>query len=867
LSGGLSIKGLEETFLDVLDTCYWCGSATSSDSCSCTDPATGEEDTTRLLGGHVSSWGESPRTGIIGAQSEDGCLTVVDERGGCFTIARVELFHPPQSVPAGWTAMGKLVLGALWWARSDLQRRRVDDFAKEVWDATPRGQRKRAADDLLKLGRADLLGGLDAPGDALKWIGALELVDAGEVSEAADLALELPLGRYPGKLSIFAAAHEHLTGSRRERALAALKALTGGSPERDAVIDAVRVMLLTADPSADVDEAKLEKRHSTWLLERAAAGEIGQLRALARLLGTNTTLRSSDLDLLDRETLDDLIDAQAVPTEVARGMGTGPLRSYALARLDPTLLTDDELRDLSLGRELDRRRFVLTPDAAASADLTGDDSGDLELMRRCVDLSADSVAAAVELLTSANDSRAVELVELRAGGGFPSEQLLEEPTLARFLLERRHHLEIDQAANSATLEPAQQDFLARLLLLRGRDALFAYRPAEAAAEARASLAVKAKERAVRAEAFSLLAAACAMTGDDRAASDAAAQALQTHPTLHGQINAAVTAQAAGTQGAVDRWAALALDASATLALRSEAFESALRCWFEGPADADGDQPPTTLVTAARSLAPLAIPIAAFRTVMRFLADHDHEWLEPTALRGGWHASTVEAKVYLARAEGLNEQITAMAKSMARDIVPAWLEELRDDLVSAAINGLSENDPGPGYVFTANHMLDVNLPMDTEDRLLMRALVARGVALMLDPEESEPADRYLEWMEEDRRRVPSLRGSDDDRTEVIEAAQRFASLALARSYLLHRMHEWQAAASMHDQIIDVLRTTPSWQLNMNEIRGATGGIVDFCQQTAELLHRLRLEEDFELHEPIDALIADCHRLADSAAGLA
>jgi hypothetical protein len=837
----------------------------ASDTCPASDTTT-VENGQRLLGAQLTTWQEGRAIfGIVGHVGAGDELTVVDGDGGTSSQARAELARPPQAVPNRWTAAGKLALGAAWWARTDLQRTRLDEFILEVWASTPRGQHKPLADDLLELGRVDLLQRVDAPAHALTWLRALKLAAQGRTADAANLALELPAGRYPGKLAIFAAGAADLSPSQRENIRALLDALRGGPESQDLAIATVRALLSQQDPEPNDAGKVLDEPTLRRILELVNGGSNSEVRALACLLGVENELRATDLDQLDQVLLDDLIDADRIDVERAAAMN-GPHRAYVLARLDPSRLRDEELRGLPLVAEVTRRHLIASAPDGAALGLPAMEGIDAALLAHLHETSEASVEATVQLLTEQGDARAAELDELRCKGGFPSEELVSDPTVARFLLERRPYLDLQTNRTPSMLGPSQQAFQAKLLLHRGRDALFDWHPEAAVELARRCLELKVPNDDVRAEALTLIAAARSFSGDADAAEKAAAAALRSRRNLHSLVNAALTTTDDASEQALVRWVDLATHDEAPAELRGQALEAALGAWFS--AAGDDEEPPQKLVKAARAVAKLDVPLEQLRSTLRFLSNHDADWLKkPTVLRGAPHRKSLEVAIYSARAKGISEQITVMAHNLRAGRDPEWLRQMRDGLVQETINGLSDSEPQGWAVFLGNEMLDAELPMGTFDRFLLRAFVARGVAYIIDPDEGEPDFRYLGWLEDDQHRIGAVQDLDEQQRELIRTLQSGAFGAMAAAYVMRRMREWQHAAELHDQVLDILNSTPSWQLDMQAIRNAVGSIVEFCDGTSGLMYRLLPHLDEDITGPVDDLLDHCNRLAASAASLA
>jgi hypothetical protein len=751
--GGTGITGIRQDFLDTLGTCYWCGASASVDVCPDRD-----EHATGLHGAQVSWWSQGePVAGVVAEVTVERMLVAVDATATLQILEVSALPRPPISVPAGWTAAGRIALGAAWFGESAPQRAKLDEYVLDEWAATPLRHRKLLADDLLRAGRGDLLERVESPEEALDWLRALKLSSSGEHTAAFELALRLPAGRYPGRLAVIAAATEQLAPAELQNAIPVLKSLRGVSALQDRAVD--ELMMVLSDGAASPTDAQ-----------------------------------SSD----------------EVESDEEQGPSADELRARAAA-----------------------------PDAGA-------------------------VAAMADLFDLEGDARAGELQTLVRQGGLPSESLLSDRTLGRYLLSRNEHLALTVDADSEDLGPAQRRFVTTLLLHRSRAALLGWRPAEAAELATRCLGLQPEDDAVRAEALTLLAAARASAGSRAVAANAAEAALRSHRTIGTLVNAALTAGQAGEVARVGRWANLATARQAPLTLRVEALGSALDAWY-ATAEAD-DMPPRLVVVAARRLVQLAIAEEPLQRFLAFLSSHDASWLaDPESLRSAVHRTSPAAEVFVGRAQGgLFEQLDAMAIHLRSPSAPAWLQQLRDQLVTTAVEGLFESNPAPGFVYTAHHMLDIGLPVAETDRFLLRALVARGTALLLD-DGDEPAERYLTWLEEDADEVTDA-DLDERQADLVRATQTASFNALTGSYLIARWGQLQSAAELHDQLLAVVELPAVYQLDSLRLEESQELIQRFCDQTTDLMYRLLPHLVDEARDHVRDLIDRCTDLAASTASL-
>jgi hypothetical protein len=751
--GGTGITGIRQDVLDTLGTCYWCGASASVDACPDRD-----EHATGLHGAQVSWWTQGkPVAGVVADVTVDRKLVAVDATATPHVLEVSALPRPPVTVPAGWTAAGRIAIGATWFGESAVQRAKLDEYVLDEWTATALRHRKLIADDLLRAGRGDLLERFEAPEEALDWLRVLKLSSSGQHTAAFELALRLPAGLYPGRLAVIAAATEQLAPAELQRAIPVLKSFQGVSAPQDRAV--------------------------------------GELMAI-------------------------LSDAAALPSEAQ---------------------SSDEVESVE--------------ERGPSAD---------ELRARAAGPDARAVAAMADLFDLEGDAHAGELQTLVRQGGLPSESLLSDRALGRYLLSRHEHLALTVDADTDELGPTQRRFVTTLLLHRSRAALLGWQSAEAAELATRCLGLQPEDDAVRAEALTLLAAARASAGNRSVAANAAEAALRSHRTIGTLVNAALTADQAGEVARVGRWANLATARQAPLTLRAEALGTALDAWY-ATSEAD-DEPPRLLVVAARRLVQLGIADEPLQRFLAFLSTHDASWLaDPESLHSAVHRTSPAAEVFVARAQGgLFQQLDAMAIPLRSSSAPGWLQQLRDQLVTAAIEGLFENDPAPGFVYTAHHMLDIGLPVAETDRFLLRALVARGTALLLD-DGDEPAERYLSWLEEDTDRLPSA-DIDSRQADLVRAAQGAAFNALTGSFLVTRLGQLQSVAELHDQLLAVLELPAIHQLDSRKLEESQELILRFCGQTTELMYRLLPHLVDAARDHVHDLIDRCTALAASTASL-
>jgi hypothetical protein len=797
---------------------------------------------------------------VVARVDEDDRLTVVGPQAETLVVQRAQLARPPQRVPGKRTDVGRLVLGSWWWASTSEQRARLDSFALDCWNELDARARKAAADDLLALGRVDLLHRTDAPLDTLTWLRAVDLSSRGQHSEAVRLALRLPRDRYRGKLALFAAGIDHADDQWAD----VEDLLSTLAEEQRGICRVISKVLLTSRGAATSGngERRLTDDELGEILDVADTW-LSPVKAVAALLGGSVELGPNDLERLDKDLLDDVIDAGLVTASAAHNMRTND-RVYALARLDPSKLNDEELAQLDLPAAKAKqilRRVRQSGSSELADELAGLDHAGV--WQRTLEQSQDALAAAGELFAIYDDPRAPDVTALATDGGLPSEALLQDPDLETFLFERREHLgDPATLGSTGSLAPAQRRFVARYLLDEALKALLRWDWARCEDLARKVLATKADDNGMRAEANTLIGVVRWME-DDR---DAAAKALavassgSTSPAHH--INAAIAQQAVDEQKAVASWDRVAALTDAPLEVRSASLVTAIHCWFA--ASPENSVPPASLVSKARGLAQLNIERDHLRSILEFLAALDDDWLaRPKSMSSAKHAKSPEVKILVASAQGYEEELRALASLLRSGNTDTWVEQKRDRWVDEALDGLMVDEPEAQYVHGGSAILDADVPMADWQRLLLRAAVSRGVGLLIDPAEGEPATRYLEWIGHDRSKTASLDDALSDQQEWVERTQEAAARSLAACHLDFRFREVQEFAQLHDNVVDALQTTPRWRLELGAVREAGSSIVGFCEDTLKLCRRLRTVVDAELREPIGELERLCRDLSASA----
>lgn len=858
-------------FGPLLDFCRSCGYRTDLDACpSCgvTTHSPGVEPT-GAIGAWVSEKGRRGRSGVVIGGDETSYL-VVDGGGGVSQVRTDALASFDLSLATGtWTYPGVLLAAAAGSARTDAQQSALIRLAVERAQRGVVAQRALLADGC-RVGWQDLdcLPLISASEGS--WFQAVTHASRGRWVEAVDLLLRLPQQRYPAQLALYSEAvrARSLDADRLEAVAAVALSFVSDSPIEAAASKGLLSLIrggLGDDPGASsvvkacaqtsvgrsweqlLQEAWRWGETSLACLLRARAGDLGEVR---RVLPGAVTWAPTGL-------LDDLIDAGCIDRSMAEALGADERTRYVKARVAPDLLTSQELSAFAMHRERARRAAVAgvalpddLPDAAR-------EYGEALRSARQGDL------AAVEILLEASGRDGSIVASLRRDPTqLPEEVVLaSDATLLHFL---RYEPDSASLPKPGRLGPFQKTYVAQGLLRHAKDALFDWRWEDAMSLARDCLRFAHLERQ-RDEALNLVAAVHWLRGDGREALKALRTAIAGEYTEALQANLAAVASDLDPDLAREQLVQLILSAP-DLALRLGAARRAIRIWSTDSVPWDeGEEAylPPDLARALRELVTADVPLDDFGFLVRFLATEDAEWLAaPGRLASSPHASSPEAVIWQARAQGIDPYLTALGTLLVRTDCPLWVVEARDAIVAELIGALMLDEPSLLAVAFGVAVLDSELPMERAPLTIVRALIARAVVLSLD-DESEPSDRFLDWIEAARADIGAV---EPDRREAVQTAVDVGYTLLTSAYLAGRWREFQAAARLHDQILDSVRFVPAHRVRWHVVREAVAPILEFCDVTRRLLVRLRDVPDESLRDAVAELLEGIGKLERSTRGL-
>lgn len=780
----------------------------------------------RAVRGPKLSTGEE---GVV-AEVHSGGATIICADGTAIR-ARVKKCRLTQNPPgrAGMrSAAGALISAALGLSLPPAASQELHRRALALAGLSPGGFRALAA-DCATLGRAEPLAALPLPEPERTWWTARAMWTAGQPAAAATRLLDLPAGRYPARIALW---WQTVTAGLLPEALRSPVAMATREfpPAPPAVALAASLLLRTlgertgvASDAALVDAVRAlgGDQVASWLDGRA--GDSSAARLLAALsgaigvaeLGTDPAFP----DAVPMPVLDDLADLGRIPQAWLASKRVG---GYLRARTAIDTLDDAQLA--SMGAHDERARRAIRTGRPFPADLPP------EVADRYAPLRAarDGDEGALLALAAA---AGMDTGELRAAladpAGLPAEQSLADPSVARHLLERSTADPL--AWRGEQLDARQRGFAARLALRRARSLLYAWEWSGALEAARTCL-LFARDEALRDEAHNLIAAAQWQLGNDVAASQALAVALDGEYTAALQVNYAVVASELEPRQAAAHLSKLVREAP-DLPLRISAAMQAVRIWRSAEQWQRGDPLPADLAGALRSLVVEPLPYDTFQDLVRLLATHDHDWLAtPDALAGSPHQSTLAARIWTANARGAEEFIQELVAAL-RDSPEQWVEQLRDQLLQDLVEQLRQ--PGGDQLWRYGILLlEHQFPVPLNLRVVVLALAVPEVCAGIDPRTAEPAEKFLTWLEEAA--AAATTDADDQLLPLLADAVS----VLAEAYVESRQHQYDQAYALYESIRSQVGSLPyGATIDLAALRRAVQPGIALCQESVALLDRV------------------------------
>lgn len=811
---------------------------------------------------------------VIVGNAGSSTYKLVGVDGEVITAENTAVTDYQQPVTGAWTQAGALLASSMGSDVSEAMRVSLIDQALQR--ATDVPGRRGLLMDAARLHRDDIGSQLDLTATEVAWTRAVTAFGRGHVATAAAMLLELPEGTYPARILIWYAATDQgrLSIELRDEVHPQLERLAGYGPVHAAAVTLAQQALDGARAGTEGELLQHAREASFSGLDAAPWAQAVSDESLARHTsppGRLLAARGGDQEALDGSfpiidgvhpaVLDDLIDAGAIPTGWLDGDQDGV--DYLRARIAPDRLSDEALQRYGLDEERARRAVLAgrpQPD-----DLDDAAAARFEIWRSTdSDDPEEAVRALVKALQGTQPSLADRLLLLLdEPGRVPSDDLLDNAEVSSVLL-RTWRL-TDDGLRPEALSARQRDFVAVQLLARAKEELFAWRWDAALETSREALRFGRAE-AIRDEALSLMGCAHWELGNDDAAIQALRSALDGAYTESLQTNIAVVAAELEPWTAGEYLARLVVEAP-DLPLRLSAARKAVEIWSHSTVpweDEDTYDLPPALAKGLRSLVADKIPLDDFRALARVLAEHDAEWLaNERHLWGSPHRDTVEARIWVAKAKGMDTFVAGLAAELRRSTCPQWILSERDRIVALATDILVTDEPPPGAVGFGMVVLDHDLPMDADDLAVLRAFVARAAALTIDPSQGEPNEKFIDWLEQavrEQSRVPAAM------KERAEGAIALGFAALAGSYLQARWGMLEQAAGHYDEMVDRLQSMPSYQVNWGAVREAVYPVIELCGETYGLFLRLRPHLSHELVGHVDDLLEFSNRLHAAATQL-
>ena len=844
-------------FESLLSFCRSCGREASTGSC----PRCGVslEGPVRLpslgvLGARATvRFGLTRKTGVIAGGSSDQYLMVWED-GTTELVPTSRVRGVEQNLTSGWSRSGAILAASRQAGVTAPQAQTLREAA--VRGSAQVSSRRGLLRDALWLDMPEVVSpaGLGLTATEYTWVAAVVAHRRGQFDVCTHRLSELPNDAYAARLALwFTMGSRGIVSS--DDAVAILEAL----PDLAATSPSARVAAAMISAVLDEDANPADVWHAAWQAQSAGPDAIvwhsmvgaqpwtslstPAATALRALHGDGLIEEPAALEPAPWSVVDDIIDRGAISREQLADLDGFEVGPYVLARTAPDLLSAEQLEGLNYEPEVLRRAFLAgngCPD-----DVSADGRQQFEGWVRARDAATAPEEVIQGLVGQLGDSSPLAAY-LRGEIACPDETELE-PAVSVALASSQP---ADPRNSFPPLSPRQREFLGLSAAVRARDALLAWDWQDALETARAGLRYTREER-LRDELLNLLACALWQLDKDEDALSALESALEGDYTEALQSNIAVVASDLEPELAAEHLARLVIEAP-NLASRLSAARRAVEIW--GTTDepwSQGDQLPPPLSAALRSLLVEDIPLDDFRMVLQLLSDYDADWLaEPERLKGSPHENSDEAHIYVGRARGFDEYLRALGDVLRRSDAPQWTRDVRDGAVAAALRAIIVDDPPLGAIAFGSALLDQQLPMDKDDLAVLRAFVARAVAMNIDPEDGEPSEKFLTWLEA---AASDLRGMDDSMRDRAASAVQMGFRSLTFAYLGARWNQFQDAAQLHDAVLEGIHGVPRYQLNTSAVLQTLSPIRTFCSDTRRLALRLRRHTEPDVQEHIDDLL--------------
>ena len=519
--------------------------------------------------------------------------------------------------------------------------------------------------------------------------------------------------------------------------------------------------------------------------------------------------------------LDDLIDLR---TPLDPATMSDEQRRHVVARTRPEALSDDDVEQVGLTFERDRRRL-----AAGRFD---------EIDGAFSDPHVRGVVHLVEHGEVSADLRAVDperADQLAAFLTTPSAatltpDLVADPSLWPLLAKQ---LDLGLWNWKNDLEPATQRFIGWFALRTTFEQLVAGDWSNALEAGHHAHRLAAGDDQRR-DALNLVAFAHWQRGDGDAARDTLLSAIGGTDDVPLRVNLAIVASSLDPESAALELARLVRD-SASVELRCAAAMRAVHLWASDdlPWTVRRQRPvPAALVDALRELVVADIDIGIFRSILGMQSNIDRDWLaRPSHLGASAHRSSLEARVYQARATGPREYVDALTFALRSGSVPAWVETERDRAVEIAARHVFDDD-GSSALF-ALFAVQRKMPVSADHRALLAPLAVLAVSEQTEPGAEPPPDVYLQLLAEADAHWVDLRPSPH-LLQVMDAA--WERLATCHVRFLELVIDRMVRAV--EDLDRRLRRDPRQRRNVGALRDSLEPILDDAIAADDVLSEFR-----------------------------
>ncbi|MDA2989546.1 MAG: hypothetical protein O2815_10765, partial [Actinomycetota bacterium] len=262
-------------------------------------------------------------------------------------------------------------------------------------------------------------------------------------------------------------------------------------------------------------------------------------------------------------------------------------------------------------------------------------------------------------------------------------------------------------------------------------------------------------------------------------------------------------------------------------------------------EVDHERPPHEILHASRLL--LADPTLSeedFYDLGSFLARADSEALKHSrSLDVSPHRKSPSGQLIAHKLEDFGRFVENLVPLSNRyGASHPWITDELDALVRACVGMLVREPDSAGAAGIALNLVSKGLDCANLDRVLLRGLMLRTIAMTFDDPESRPTEDSIRWLEEARRLMPQLDLVDEQREfaqMILESAGTLLSIVYLQSYL----HEGEQVEMMVHQINARMSTFVNrLGANREAIGGVASVITKWCGDVDRLFARLVILTD-------------------------